>query len=665
MNNFILLILSGILLNPLLIGAQEKYQKPKKSTEEILFEPIETIITASKREQRIQDSPSTISIITEEDIQESGAMSIPDVLKFVPGIDVMQITSSHWEVNARGLNQIRSNKMLVMIDGRSVYFDYYGGVIWQGLPIMMEDISRIEVIRGPISALYGANAFSGIINIITKSPRESAGTNFNFDGGNLNGLHSSFIHGGRKGKLGYKLSGNLRNDSSWRDHSNNSERRGIANVKLDYLISGRSSLSFDTGFETGNIEQIILSSILKFDGTTNYAKLNYNYSDLKFQFFWNHGNIYSPSFVNYGNDAKTKYNTFDAEIFEILDLGSKNTITFGGSFRINTIKSNIFDEDHQQNLLAGFIQNEFRPNKKVNTLIGLRIDHHPLVKTNLSPRGSIIFEPWRNHTFRLSASKAFRNPSFSDSYLKVPLEPMPLPSPPLPPGSKTDITIVGNENLSPEKIETLECGYQTFFKQKLKMKVDLFYNKTSGFIGTGDFIPISFLIDPITGVPILDPNTNQPIPLTIIQSFVNLGSAETHGGELDLVLLVNNWIRLRGNYSYLDMKNRYTLNHYQLPPRNKFNIISDFSFKNSISVNLLGHYVGKKRWDIDTDNNSIPEKHETKSYFTFDARISYKFPNAKVNLILISQNIFNHGHREYPIGESIGRRIWIRSNIKF
>lgn len=649
MKHFILLIILGLSINFLLINAQERYEK-RRATEEILFEPIETIITASKREQRIQDSPATISIITEEEIKESGAMTIPDVLRFVPGIDVMQITSSHWEVNSRGLNQIRSNKMLVMIDGRSVYFDYYGGVIWQGLPVTIEDISRIEVIRGPISALYGANAFSGIINIITKSPRESAGTNFTFDGGNLNNFHSTFIHGGRKSKLGYKFSGSMRNINSWRDHNNNSERRGIGNIKLDYLIDGKSSLSFDTGVETGNIEQIILASILKFEGTTNYAKINYNYSDLKFQFFWNHGNIFSPSFVNYGDDAKTNYNTFDAEIFETLNLGSKNTITIGSSFRINTIESNIFDKYHRQNLIAGFIQNEFRPNKKINTLIGLRIDHHPLVKNNLSPRGSIIFEPWMNHTFRLTGSKAFRNPSFSDSYLKIPLNPNILP---FPPGSISEITIIGNEDLSPERIETIEIGYQTFLKRKLKLKTDLFYNKTSDFIGTGDIKPKT---DPLTG---------NPIPSILTQSFVNLGDAEAYGGELDILYLANNWLKLRGNYSYLDLKNRYTKNRYQIPAKNNFNIISDFSFKNSISINLLGHYVGNKRWDIDTNNDSVPEKHNSKSYFIVDERIAYKFPNTKMDIIFIMNNIFNQVHKEYPIGESIGRKIWFQFNIKF
>ncbi|NVM04154.1 MAG: TonB-dependent receptor, partial [Candidatus Helarchaeota archaeon] len=547
-----------IFLGALLIKDESKAQKPKSSTEEILFEPIETIVTASKREQRIQDSPSTISIITDEDIKEFGAMSIPDLLKYVPGIDVMEITSSHWEVNARGLNQIRSNKMLVMIDGRSVYLDYFGGAIWDALPIQMDDIKRIEIIRGPVSALYGANAFSGVINIITKSPRESAGTHVTLDGGNLNNMRVSIIHGGRNGKFRYKFSGHQRNVNSWRDSKINSEKRGIYNAKFDYIIDGKSTVSFDAGIESGSVEQIILSSILKFNGTTNYAKFNYDYLDTHFQLFWNHGNINSPSFVNYGGDTDSKYNTLDGELQHTFDICSFNTITFGGSYRYNTIESNIIDKEHHQHLLAGFIQNEFKPNKKITALIGLRADHHPLVKDNISPRGSLIIKPKINHTFRLSAGRAFRNPAFTDSYLLQPLEPIPLPSPPLPPGSKTEFTIIGNENLSPEKIQTYEFGYQTFLRRKTRIKIDLFYNKTNDFIGTGDFIPVEFLKNPITGEIIIDPITNLPIPTVITQSFVNLGSAEAYGGELGIDLLLYNWMRLRSNYSYLELQNRYT-----------------------------------------------------------------------------------------------------------
>ncbi|MFC1561567.1 TonB-dependent receptor plug domain-containing protein [candidate division KSB1 bacterium] len=651
------------------IGSYSEYafgfQQKTKLTEESLFEQIETIITASKREQRIQDSPSTISVITEEDIKESGAATIPDLLRFVPGIDVMQVTSSHWEVNARGLNQLRSNKMLVMIDGRSVYFDYYGGVIWQGLPITLEDIKRIEVIRSPLSSLYGANAFSGIINIITKSPRESAGTHAIVEKGNLNSMRSSIIYGDRRGRLGYKLSGTYREISTWRNEDVNSEKRSLGNVKLDYLFSGKSSLTFDAGFESGNVEQVILATILRFEGNTHYAKANYNYGNLNLQFFWNHGDISSPSFVGYGANADSKYDTYDGELVHTLGLGDRNTVTLGGSARINKIKSNIIDKDHQQNLYAGFLQNEFMPNEKTAALIGVRVDNHPLVDNNVSPRASVVYSPKSNHTFRLTASKAFRNPAFTDSYLLVPLEPIALPSPPMPPGSTTDITIIGNEKLKPENIETFELGYQTFYKSSLKLKIDLFYNRIDDFIGTGDFIPQSFYTYPGTGEPIIDPASGLPIPMTMKQSFVNLGTAKTFGGECEWDWLVNMWLRLRGNYSYLDIENKYTLHKYSSPPVNKFNIISDISINENFSLSLLGHFIGKTKWDIDTDNDSIPEKHDIPSYFTLDSRLTLRIPESGISAELTAQNLLNKEHREYPVvGETIGRRIALRLIFK-
>ena len=666
-----LLLICGILLTLTIDNSYGMYGQASIAAEEFLFENIETIVSASKREQRIQDSPAAISVITEEDIKESGALSIPDILRYIPGIDVMEITSSHWEINARGLNQILSNKMLVMIDGRSVYLDYFGGVIWQGLPIVMKDISRIEVIRSPISALYGANAFSGIINIITKSPRESAGTYVSFDGGNLNSLRSTIIHGGRKGKFGYKISGNARRTNSWNASSINrrsngdfSEERGIANVKLDYLISGKSSLSFDSGFETGDIEQIVLSSILPFDGSTSYAKLNYNWSDMKMQLFWNHGSISSPSFVDLGEETNFKFNTFDLEIVETLDLSSTRTITYGGSARIKTIQSDIIDKDHNQDLYAGFIQNEYKPNNKVSTILSLRIDNHPLVKINYSPRASVIVEPWTNHTIRLTASKAFRNPSFIDSYTELFLAPIPLPSPPFPAGTQTTVSIIGNEDLKPENIETYELGYQTFIKRKMKMKVDLFYNRIDDFIGRGAFESLSFFSDPDTGELLIDPSTNLPIPESVSQSFVNVGSAEALGGEIDMDWLINNWFRIRANYSYIDMKNRYTLNQFQMPSKNRFNVVTDFSFTNNVSLNILGHYVDKARWDIPRDDNSGAEKRVTNSYFTTDTRLAYALPEYNIETNLIMHNIFNDVHKEYPVGENIGRRISFRVSVK-
>jgi outer membrane receptor protein involved in Fe transport len=245
-----------------------------------------------------------------------------------------------------------------------------------------------------------------------------------------------------------------------------------------------------------------------------------------------------------------------------------------------------------------------------------------------------------------------------------PLEPEPYPSPPFPEHAELDITIVGNENLSPEKIQTYELGYQTILNKKARLTADIFYNKINDFIGTGEFSPVSFLREPVTGALIRDPQTGNPVPSTLTQSFVNLGSAEATGAELDVDLLARSWLQLRANYTFLYFQNRYTLNEFQKPPKNKFNVFMDISPGSDISLNVLGHYADVMYWDIDTDNNSIPEKHITPSYFTVDSRISYKIPRSRYQLIGVIHNLFNNRHKEYPVGETIGRRFNVRLQIK-
>src|SRR5512140_15404 len=140
-----------------------------KKTEDV-FE--ETVVTASKEAQSPLDAPNSTSIITEQDIRLSGITKIPELLRRLAGTDIMEVTGSQTEVSLRGFNQRLSNKILVLVDGRSVYVDLLGATLWQTLSIGVEDIERIEVVRGPGSALYGADAFNGVINIITKPPGE-------------------------------------------------------------------------------------------------------------------------------------------------------------------------------------------------------------------------------------------------------------------------------------------------------------------------------------------------------------------------------------------------------------------------------------------------------------------------------------------------------------
>src|SRR5687768_11857135 len=177
----------------------------KERLAELQFLKEESISIASRHEQPISQAPSNVYVITDEDIRQSGATDIPTVLRRIPGIEVMQMSGADINVSARGDNQMQANKMLVMVDGRSIYLEGQGIVLWKLLPVTLPEIKRIEVMKGPSSALYGFNAFDGVINIITKSPDEIRGTTLQFGGGTYGTISSAAIHAGRQGGLGYRL----------------------------------------------------------------------------------------------------------------------------------------------------------------------------------------------------------------------------------------------------------------------------------------------------------------------------------------------------------------------------------------------------------------------------------------------------------------------------
>jgi iron complex outermembrane receptor protein len=179
----------------------------QKIHEEALYLKEETVSIASRYEQPISRAPSDVYVITDEDIKNSGATDIPTLLRRVPGMEVMQTNAADFNVSVRGNNQLAANKLLVLVDGRSIYVDQSGVVFWKLLPVTLTEIKRIEVLKGPASAVYGFNAFDGVVNIITKSPEEMRGTTLQVAGGEVGTLLTNAVHAGTSGNWGYRLSG--------------------------------------------------------------------------------------------------------------------------------------------------------------------------------------------------------------------------------------------------------------------------------------------------------------------------------------------------------------------------------------------------------------------------------------------------------------------------
>ncbi len=604
-------------------------------TEELIFQPIKTVITAGRTEQSIERAPATIAVISSEEIKASGALSIPELLRQVPGLDVMTVSSSHSEVNARGLNQLLSNKMLVLVDGRSTYFDFFGGVIWQALPIVMDQIDRIEVVRSPSSALYGANAFSGVINIITKTPRQIQGGRLKVQGGENSTLYSSFVQGNRKGDTGYRVVLGTRRMDSFSDQDTEFEDVALGNFYVDHRFDNDAKLSMEAGLIRGTIWQNVRLEDVKFKATTSYTKMNLDYGPFTLQAFWNRGDETSDPFFPGGKeDVEILYNTFDLEAQHKVDLGLTHTFIYGTTYRFNTIESSLIDTEHKQNLIAGYFQDEYRPVPEVSLLAGVRVDRHPLVGVNFSPRGSMIYAPTPSHTLRVSVGRAFRNPSFTDSYIQVEI---PLP-PPIP-----GMQLVGEPDLDSEKITTYELGFTYFPRHYFRWEIDVFAYKFSDYIALGA------------------PDFSSGIP---VQSCVNLGSATAYGFELIADLIPASWLKFSANYSFQDLDNKYTVLQQQSPPKNKVNFKSFLSLPSGLSASFSASFVGKNIWEIATPSGDY-QVTETKSHTRCDARLAYNPGKKNLELFAAAFNLFDSRHLEYPLGEKVGRRATAGMSFSF
>jgi len=626
--------------------------------EEFTFGEI-TVISAAKREQRITEAPAAITVITEEDIKYSGAITIPDVLRMVPGLDVMQITASDLVINARGYNKEMSNKMLVLIDGRYVYWDFYGIILWDSFPIVLEEIKRIEIIRGPGSALYGANAFSGVINIITKSAEETTGTHVAVTAGEISTYLGSVIHAGGTENLNYKITLGFDETNQWINDSQPSRAVKRGKTSLEYKISQDSRIALEGGINKGQGETLSGIGRMNRQQQMSHLKLDFNHANFNTRFFWSRSRgdaIQEPGLKPYYFLA----HTYDIESQLLFNLGTMNSVIIGGNYRFNIAESDLIDQDHRQKLLAGYVQDEFKPSESFAFTIGLRYDQHPLVKEQISPRANILISPFKEHYLRFSYGTAFRNPSFIESYLYENSDISPMISPLLPENTVI-VQARGNPSLVPEKITSYEIGYQALLSPRFRLKVDLFYNNLWDFISfkTVEYQDVSAILGYPTG----------SVIVPSIKSYTNAGKSKAIGGEIGLDFLAAKWLMGSVNYSYQDLtweEDDVTTpenekgQRVKTSPGDKINGNMRFSFKNGFSANFQVFYVGK------TEKTESWAYGKVDPYTLVNARFGYRFSNNQNEIALVVFNVFNEKHFEYPgydnqgnpIGaHEIGRRI--------
>jgi outer membrane receptor for ferrienterochelin and colicin len=625
-----------------------------------LIKEEETVSIASRYEQPISQAPANVYVITDEDIRHSGATDIPTVLRRIPGLEVMQMSGAEFNVSMRGDNQLLSNKLLVMVDGRSIYVDALGFVFWKMLPVTLPEIKKIEVLKGPAAALYGFNAFDGIINIITKTPEEMKGTTVQFGGGELGTISSAAIHANKIGDFGYRLSVGRDQNQQWRDRDALAYRSHKFNLQTDYALSSLSKLSLSGGLVDAN----------RFDGPNNdpqisattpalgYAHVTYERPNFIVRGFWNSvsdtgqfltnpllGTLLTLTDRNGNTSAKIRTNTYNIETQHALDVGNSHRVTYGLNYRQNTVSSSFITEFTREDRFGLYLQDEWTATPSLSLVIGARYDLDTFVTPTISPRVAVLYKAAEDHVFRLSGSVAYRPPTILET--KTDLRgvislPPPSPSPP-------PTLLQGSDNLKPEHIVSYEAGYQGWFlNHRLRARASLFFNHLSELVA--------------------------PTP----SSLVNGGQADIYGGDAGIELLATTWLTGFANYSYQEFGQTFTGIGRRGMPRQKFNVGLRAEWDNGLNGDATFYHVGSATYPLGQAFTSLSPffpagvtapSERVGSYNLLNLRGAYKFWQQKAEagymrdaeVAISAFNALNDKHKEHPLGDTIGSIVmgWI------
>jgi iron complex outermembrane recepter protein len=530
------------------LGLQEEFA---------LFAAEDVVITAAKREQKIEQAPSAITVISAEDIAASGAQSITDLLRIVPGFDVWTLSNSYEIIGCRGRTDESGNLVLVLVDGREQNIGFFGIPMLQQMPINLADIKRIEVIRGPGSSLYGANAFSAIVNIITKKPDEAKGYYFDYMGGGIRTHQMQAYAAGTNDDLGFLVSGGVREAARFSDRLADELSQRVVRTVVTYEINEDMSIRADAGSGVGSVEPYSTIGEFLADGQMQYAQINYNWGGLTFRFDWTNIDIdllpkdpivseLIPAIEAYGN-------TYNSELQYVWAPIDWSTLTVGGNYKLSSFFSEVLNPHLSEENMAGFyVQEEIKPVDWITLIAGGRYDYNSLSDAAISPRLAMVVTIAEGQTLRFNGAKAFRKPAFYESQLQVS-------------GLKEIGITISNPELENEELITVEAGYAARLGDRVRLNLDTFYNMYRN--------TIEWLVKEST--------------------FSNQGhDIDAYGFEAGTRLILAEWFDTQLNYSYLHEEITETGETLLLRPRHKANAGLHFHFDFGLLFTVLAHYVG-------------------------------------------------------------------------
>jgi iron complex outermembrane receptor protein len=604
------------------------------------------VTTVSKEATAAFKTPAAITVVTREDIARSGAATIPDVLRLAPGVEVAQQSGDKWAIGIRGFEGYLSKAVLVLIDGRSVYTPLFAGVYWEMQDTLIEDIDRIEVIRGPGGTIWGANAVNGVINIITRSAKETRGSLVSAGGGNVDQGFLAARYGGGDNTFAYRVWGKgfTRGPQSHPDGRNFDDwRRGQAGFRLDWTPNSSDSLMVSGGaysMQAGSVLGISTYSppaLLNVEGNGDFSGQNVvaawrrtlqSGSDIQVRAYFDRTD---RADLNY----REVRNTIDIDFIHHLSRGAHDII-WGAELHVSpsrffqTVPTVNFSPARETySIYSGFLQDSVTlvPNRLTATL-GSKFEHNSYSGFEAQPSGRLAWTPSDRQTVWAAVTRAVRTPSRIEQgfqFTSLAVQSLPL-----------YLRLIGDGRFSSEQLLGYEAGARTYIARAGFISVAAFYNRYDNLLS-------------VENLPPTPEATPGPPHLLLPLYFRNGIAAQTKGVELASLLDLRSWWRVKPSYSHVHLNaERYpwsddasTVRQLQGDtPQHKVVLQSFFTLPRAIDLDLTYRYV-----------SSLPDV-GVKAYSTADVRLAKRVAR-ELELSIVGQNLFQPYHPEYS---SVGIR---------
>jgi iron complex outermembrane receptor protein len=616
------------------------------------------ITSASRKEQRVGDTAAAVYVITQDDIRRSGIRTLPELFRLIPGMQVAQINSNNWAISARGFNDLWSNKLLVLVDGRSIYTRQFSGVFWRDQDLTLDDIDRIEVVRGPGSSVWGANAVNGVINIVTKPASETKGPLVRLSGGSFDGTQASLRYGGSFGNTAYRVY------SQWSDRGTSLSpdltsaadgwRTFTNGFRTDWTKDSNSVMT-QGSFVSGDSRPLwtsfagptpSLSGLAPFrddtvaDGTLLARWTHYTANGAALQ-------VQSSADFHNGDDGdggSVRERTFDLDMQFHTKLSARHDVVVGGEYReVDTTFNGSFVYALDPTAFDGqvhsaFAQDEIALTDRLALTLGSKVEHDTIAGWGIEPTARLMAVVGPRHHLWTAVSRARRTPSLNELYQQINYAAFTGGT-----GLPVVLGLKGNPDLTPERFLDLEGGY----------RLD---------VGAGASIDVTVFRGDYRGLPTNEPmapvfeTTPGPPHLFIGTQADNLLSVSTSGVEVAGHWAPTGAWRVDGSYTglrlvpHVDASSRDA----QAPlfdgsaPAHQWQLHSSLWLGSRVEVEGGLYYVGALR------TLKVP------AYTRADARAELKITRP-LTLVVAGQNLFDRAHAEWVTTEGVTATLIPRS----